>query len=744
MIRLSLCVLVSGFCAVAETPLPGHSHQGHAFNEGPRYPTVPIRGVGEVRFPVRTKWKDGQAYFNQGVGQLHGFWYFEAERTFRTMASHDPACAMAYWGMAMANWENKERAKEFIQRAVERIDQASPRNQAYIRAHANYLDGDPKDEAARRHEMLKDLEDLIHEHPDDIEAKAFLACRIWQFSYYPPKIRIPSHEAVDALLQQVFAKSPMHPAHHYRIHLWDKRKASRAIDSAAKLGFTAPAIAHMWHMPGHIYSNLQRYEDAVWHQLASARIDHAHMAEHLLLPDQIFNYAHNNEWLTRNWIHLGNCRAAIRMSQSLLANPRHPKLNSMKGKAHSFRYGRMRLIQVLEQFECWEEALKMCRNGWLETLPELEHELPRRRLIGLSHYHLGQEKPLQKLMEELNGELQAAKTAAEEIADKEQAKKKVGQAKQIDRLIKELNGCLATLDGDKETALAALEKSPRPKQTLAREYLLLGNQKKAQEFSEANTNKRMTLPLATRISILHQLGETEAAKEAFEKLRTVSSWIDLEATPFARLSPIAKEFGYPEDWRKPHQRASNFGERPESDQMGPVYWQPPAAPGFTLPDLKSHRFASSGFAGKPVILVFYLGYGCVHCAEQLNAIANRISDFKQAGLRVVAISTDKVDDLSKSLGDEKSVIGSSDLPLLADPEMAVFRKYHAYDQFEGETLHGTFLIDPDNRILWSNIAADPFMDLDFLIAESRRILKLHADGRGWLNAENQTFYVPPK
>ena len=62
-----------------------------------------------------------QTYFNQGVGQLHGFWYFEAERSFRQAATCDTNCAMAYWGMAMANIENETRAREMISRAMPKI-----------------------------------------------------------------------------------------------------------------------------------------------------------------------------------------------------------------------------------------------------------------------------------------------------------------------------------------------------------------------------------------------------------------------------------------------------------------------------------------------------------------------------------------------------------------------------------------------------------------------------------------------
>lgn len=188
--------------------------------------------ISDVHFPITTRWEQGQAYFDQGIGQPHGFWYFEAERSFRQLAAEDPNCAIAYWGMAMANWENEARAKGFIEKASALIKQASPREQAYIKVQANYLDGHPADARKRGEELLRDLDTLVQDYPDDPEAKVFLVVR-------------------------------------------------------------------MWHMPGHTYSDLGRYADAAWHQQASARVDHAHMLEHRLLPDQIFNYAHNNEWLAR-------------------------------------------------------------------------------------------------------------------------------------------------------------------------------------------------------------------------------------------------------------------------------------------------------------------------------------------------------------------------------------------------------------------------------------------------------------
>ena len=105
----------------------------------------------------------------------------------------------------------------------------------------------------------------------EAEPKAFLAYQVWNNE---GKLPISSHQSVDALLDGVFAIEPTHPAHHYRIHLWDNEKPLRALTSAARCGQSAPGIAHMWHMPGHTFTKLRRYEDAAYQQEETNEIVH--------------------------------------------------------------------------------------------------------------------------------------------------------------------------------------------------------------------------------------------------------------------------------------------------------------------------------------------------------------------------------------------------------------------------------------------------------------------------------------
>src|SRR5688500_7316956 len=112
----------------------GRSMHGEAFDDGPRRNATLMEGTGTVELKVTTTHPKAQAFFNQGIGQLHGFWYFEAERSFRQAAWFDTNCAMAYWGMAMANVNNTNRSAKLIQRAFDLKTNASPREVLWIEA----------------------------------------------------------------------------------------------------------------------------------------------------------------------------------------------------------------------------------------------------------------------------------------------------------------------------------------------------------------------------------------------------------------------------------------------------------------------------------------------------------------------------------------------------------------------------------------------------------------------------------
>lgn len=116
-----------------------------------------------------------------------------------------------------------------------------------------------------------------------------------------------------------------------------------------------------------------------------------------------------------------------------------------------------------------------------------------------------------------------------------------------------------------------------------------------------------------------------------------------------RLAPIAAELGYAADWRLPHEVPADIGTRPNLDSLGPFRWSPRDAPGWTLPDPDGKSRSLRDYHGRPVIVVFYLGYGCLHCAEQLQMIAKKHDAIRAAGFDVIAVSTDQQENLKRAV-----------------------------------------------------------------------------------------------
>ncbi len=764
--------------------LAGHSAHGEAFNEGPRQSAYLMNGLGRVRFPVTTKDEMAQRFVTQGVAQLHGFWYFEAERSFRQAAAIDPDCAMAYWGMAMANGGNEKRRKGFLEEAVKLKDKATRREQLYIEAIDAYSKADAKKPKERGEKYTRALEKLLYEFPDDVEAKAFLALQIW--SNRSKSNPLASHLAVDALIQQVLAVEPMHPAHHYRIHLWDLERPATAVSSAAQCGQSLPAIAHMWHMPGHIFSRLKRYDDACWQQEASARVDHAHMMRDRVLPDQIHNFAHNNEWLIRNLNYVGRVQDAVDLAKNMIELPRHPKYNTL-AKRGSTNYGRQRLFETLSRYERWDEMIALCQTPYLEATEIEKEQVKRLRYLGQAYFRNGNAEDGTVQLAELqrrHGEATqkrdtaiadakskakekaydqakideavaaAEKTATDDGGDEDAIGKAKAEAeastreaqvkakqkdidkagseakkpfdakiKELEPAIAELEGLQAVAAGDAKKAVPLLKKA-RGTDTMYVQHIKLLAEETDEAIKDArkhvDSHKNEVQPLAMLTELLWKADKKDDAKEVFGRLREISSPIDLNSPVFARLEPISLELGFSNDWRVSKAPAEDIGVRPSLDSLGTFRWQPSPAAEWVLKDAKDELHALLDYKGKPVIAIFYLGYGCLHCAEQLHAFAPKVEEFKKAGIELIGISTDDLPGLKISIANYDK--GELPIPLVANPELDIFQAYRAYDDFEKQPLHGTFLIDAEGMVRWQDISYEPFMDADFLLKESQRLL----------------------
>ena len=226
---MRLLLVLAAAAAAAQTPdacTPKPSQYA------PPLPAKLLDGMGKVHFPITTKSSGAQAFFDQGVAQMHSFWFAEAERSFRQAAALDPEAPMPQWGIAMtASGDFRPRFQ--LEDNDGRITPTPRAAEAARRAHElAAVPGRATDVerlyiasiAARRREgddaFVRELRVLVSKYPKEVEARSYLALMLMKgFTLPDRKPRTPESTEAVALLRQLLKDAPDHPGvHHYVIH----------------------------------------------------------------------------------------------------------------------------------------------------------------------------------------------------------------------------------------------------------------------------------------------------------------------------------------------------------------------------------------------------------------------------------------------------------------------------------------------------------------------------------------------
>jgi peroxiredoxin len=718
---LALTLTARAAADEAKTP-SGHSIHGEAFDEGPRQAATLLAGMGTIVFPVTTASREAQAFFVQGMAQIHTFYYFEAERSFRQAAVHDSQCAMAYWGMALANQNNRRRAAAFAGKADQRAGSASDRERKYIEAMKAFV-AEGKNDDERRAGYIHGLEAVILAHPDDVEAKALLAWALVSGAGG----KLGSRVVVNQLIEEILRQNPLHPgAHHYRIHLWDGNDPAQALASAEAYARAAPGIAHAWHMPGHIYNGLGRWQEAAHTQDAAARVDHARMLATATLPFTIHNYVHNQHYLIANLLHLGRAQEALALARNLIEEPRDPERNHQGDRGHAGRLGRFCLMKTCVRFELWDEVLSERHLDWSDIPEERAWEAYAK---GLARLYLG--------------DLDEARSHAgrlDEIAA-EAAKKPGWDADLIETTRSELRGRLLVAEGKTLEGFALLDKGaklqvekfdgdlgpyPRPfHEALGYTHLAARNWGLAEAcFRQVLDKRKDTVASAAGlVAALHGKGDRQAALEAHGAFLAAARSADPDLPCERRIEPIALALAAGPDARDltggPPTATAAVGSAADLEALGPPLWVPSAAPDFELAGLDGATLSLAGGRGKYLVLIFYLGGACPHCIDQLKAFGKVREELRGLGAEVAGASDDPPEKIRELLAGPAGK--EIPFPLFSDPGRRVAKLYGTHDTFEDLPLHGVILIDRRGKIRWSRAGAAPFTDAAFVVAEIKRL-----------------------
>jgi tetratricopeptide (TPR) repeat protein len=247
--------------------------------------------LGEVTFPTSCDPKV-QAEFNRGVAMLHSYWFLIARRTFEGILQQDPACAIAYWGVAMdylgntlvgpptradaqAAWEALEKART--------IGAKTQRDRDFIEALSTYFrDHEKTPVDARLNAYNAAMERMAQNYPGDFEVQAFYALTL-QASAKRSDLTYANQIKSAGILEKLFEQNPQHPGvTHYLIHAYDFAPlADKGVASARRYAGIAPAVPHARHMPSHIYSMVGLWDESIASNQSALEIqpDYYHAAD---------------------------------------------------------------------------------------------------------------------------------------------------------------------------------------------------------------------------------------------------------------------------------------------------------------------------------------------------------------------------------------------------------------------------------------------------------------------------------
>jgi len=238
----------------------------------------PAKQFGSVEFATSCSEKEKKD-FNLGLALLHSFEYDEAEKVFAKIIDEEPACAMAYWGVAMSNYHplwapptQPELEKGAKSIAIARsFSQKSKRETDYIEAIGLfYKDWNKLDHRTRCISFEKAMEKIYREYPNDKEAAIFYALAV-AAAADPADKSFTNQRKAHSILATLYPNEPDHPGIvHYIIHSYDyPQLAVLALPAARKYASIAPSSAHAQHMPSHIFTRLGLWDECITSNLAA-------------------------------------------------------------------------------------------------------------------------------------------------------------------------------------------------------------------------------------------------------------------------------------------------------------------------------------------------------------------------------------------------------------------------------------------------------------------------------------------
>ena len=233
-----------------------------------------LTGWGNYRWNINTKSDSARLYFNQGINMYYAFHILESMASFKKAARFDDANAMIWWAQALAYGPNindyeyaaTPEAYAAAQKALTLKKGCTSKEKLLIEAMAiRYTTDSTISRKALNQLYASAMEKAYDQYAGDADiatlyADALMLQHPWDYWKHNGDAE-PWTPHLLSVLEGAMNNSPNHPgANHYYIHAVEASKNSkRAMASANRLGNLMPGVAHMIHMPSHIYIRNGKY-----------------------------------------------------------------------------------------------------------------------------------------------------------------------------------------------------------------------------------------------------------------------------------------------------------------------------------------------------------------------------------------------------------------------------------------------------------------------------------------------------
>lgn len=333
-----------------------------------------LDGWGDYRMPVTVTDDSANIYFEQGINMYYGFHIIESLASFEKATQFDNNFAMAYWGKALAYGPNindlgyaaSPGALSAMQKAKELYGNCTSLEKALIDAMQVRYTADSTQSRELLNRYYADaMKTVYQKFPQSEDAAALYADALmvqhpWDFYDHDGKAKSWTPEIVNTL-EAILKINPKHPgAAHYYIHAVEASDhPEKGISVAKELPSLMPGVAHLVHMPSHIYIRSGYYNEGVRVNEAAVKSYNSYVGKYAPAVNGSFLYLVHNLHMQAACAHMdGRFADALKVSTDC-RNSFDSSVLDIGGYLGAYaQYVYMTPIFTLVRFGKWDEILK--------------------------------------------------------------------------------------------------------------------------------------------------------------------------------------------------------------------------------------------------------------------------------------------------------------------------------------------------------------------------------------------------